>query len=145
MMELVKVDSVLEILNMLIEFEEIFPHLKEKISGYEEYANKLSEFAYVYKAVKRDKTFGIIVFYANDFSNKIAYISLIGVKKEFQRMKLGTWLLEECIKMGKKYGMERMKLEVDTDNIKAIRFYEKNLFCKTEAASLSSMYMERKI
>lgn len=71
---------------------------------------------------------GYISFYANDFINRTAFISLIAVKPEFQNKHIGSRLLEECFKIAKSKGMETIQLEVLKTNSLAIRFYKRHSF-----------------
>ena len=129
------------IYDLLVSFENIFPHLTEKISSFDDYAQKLSEYAYVVEAREENESAGILVFYANDQKTKTAYISLIGVKKEKSRKGIGKALLNYCEEFSLKQGMSRLRLEVDKDNVNAIRFYEKNGFSCEGEASQDSFYM----
>ena len=49
----------------------------------------------------------------------------IAVKEEFQCKKVGTLLLEKIIEEAKLNNIKTLSLEVDSSNIKAIKFYEK--------------------
>lgn len=142
-MECKKLNSVEEIKNVLIEFQEVFPHLMEKISSIDEYASKLCTNAEVYIGKKEKDTFGVLIFYANDVKTKTAYISLIGTKAEYRRQRLGEWLLNQCISISKKRGMKYLKLEVDSDNTNAKQFYERNGFAYLEDTGRNSAYMEK--
>ena len=145
MKQLIRVDTHDDVLNLLYEFDEVFPHLKEKVADYDAYALKLKENAFVYKAMIDGKVFGILVFYANDFHRKKAYVSLIGVKKEYRSMGLGRYLMDSCIMMSKKNGMTKLFLEVDFDNKNAMEFYKKAGFMKDANASKSSIYMKKEL
>lgn len=145
MKELVRINNAEDILKLLLEFDDVFPHLKEKVDSYEEYALKLSKNACVYKAVLNGENVGILVFYANDKQTKTAYVSLIGIKTEFQGMKLGSWLINECEKIAKRNGMKYIKLEVDVDNHSAIEFYFYMNFVYMCEATDTSNYMIRYI
>ncbi len=71
---------------------------------------------------------GYCTFYANDAERRIAYISLIAVLPEYQKLHIGTKLLKESFEIMRTYGMEHCMLEVRKNNRNAIRFYEKNYF-----------------
>lgn len=141
-MECKKIDSAEKVYEVLVEFQEVFPHLMEKITSLEEYAKKLYTYAEVYVGIQEETTFGLLIFYANDKSTKTAYISLIGVKEEYRHQHLGEWLLEKCISVSKEAGMRQLKLEVDSDNINAKRFYKRNGFKYVEDTGRDSIYME---
>lgn len=143
-----RIESVLDdktIYDLLIQFDCVFPHLHEKISSYEEYAYKLSRYAKVYVYKDLDKNIGILVLYANDMNNKIAYISLIGVDKSFEGKGIGKRLLNHAIQISKECGMNELKLEVDLDNERAIRFYKLNGFVSCNDDNGLSVHMIKKL
>jgi len=126
-------------------FEPIFPHLKEKISSYDEYAEKLSRYANVVVCKENHESVGLLVCYANDSKTKTAYVSLIGVQPQWQGKKIGKALLEFCIAFSLKEGMEFLKLEVDSDNARAMRFYSNFGFDFCGESGASSVYMCKRI
>ena len=71
---------------------------------------------------------GFSAFYANDTENRIAFLSMIAVKKDFRGLSIGRLLLEKTIEAAKQNNMEKLKLEVARDNAGAIRFYHNNGF-----------------
>lgn len=144
-MNLVRIKDKVEIETLLEMHKDIFPHLHEKIEDIASYAEKLSKYAYVYEGKELEQPFGVVVFYANDKEKKTGYVSLIGVKREYQNRKLGKWLLEKCIEISKEQGMLFLQLEVDLDNHVAKNFYEKNGFVKIAVSERGSVYMERMI
>lgn len=100
----------------------IYPELLEKI-----YQKGRFIFAY------NGKLLGYCAFYANDSEEKNAYISLIAVVPECQKMHIGTKLLNESFETMRSYGMKQCLLEVQKKNQKAIRFYKaKNFFVMEE-------------
>lgn len=134
-----------EILCLLNEFDNIFyPAISEKVDILENYANKLSLNAFVY-LVKTNKYLGFVTLYANDYTNKTAYISFIGVKKEARNMKIGKKLLKLCYKKAKEQEMKFIKLEVQNWNLNAIKFYENNGFSYVDEASSESVYLIKEI
>lgn len=75
----------------------------------------------------------------NNIKTKILMIS---VSPQFQKQKIGSKLLEEFIKRTQKEKINSIELEVRTDNIKAIKFYEKNGFKKT--IKIKEFYQDNK-
>ena len=142
-MEYIRICDKNHILNLLKDFSSVFPHLKEKITSLDEYAQKLSEYSYVYVAKEDGLIVGILVFYANDKDNKTAYISLMGVQKGYERMGIGKKLLEFCEKKSSECEMYVVKLEVDEDNINAIKFYQKNGYALLDKTHRGSFYMQK--
>ena len=134
-----------DVLSLLEHFDSVFPHLKEKISSYAEYAEKLSRFAHVCVIKLEGELCGLLVYYANDKETRTAYIALIGVMEKFQGRRIGQRLLEHCVERSLAYGMHRLNLEVDLDNEQAIRFYKKHGFCECGKKSYSSMYLTKSL
>lgn len=92
-----------------------------------DFFNKLSKNAIIIYASQID-ILAYVAFYANDKNSKEAYISLIAVKPEIQNYGIGKKLLNECICISCRYGMNKIALKVDKDNANAIKFYLKNGF-----------------
>nr|WP_305139849.1 GNAT family N-acetyltransferase [uncultured Acetatifactor sp.] len=88
---------------------------------------------------------GYVAMYANDYSSRTAYITLIGVRPEWQRKAIGSSLLKAAVDVALEKGMERILLEVRDDNRGAVSFYEKNGFRYWEKAGDKSSYMIRDI
>lgn len=233
MKKLIKIEKENEICAALYEFEDIFPHLREKVISFEKYSEKLSQYAYVFLAyedigapdcqnagkslthnnafeningIKRggwenkenisrgckeseslengnlsdnlrvekpeplavlvtqeDKEksdsndltdnrknqeseccavpFGILIMYANDKETKKAYISLIGVKREFFGKGRGAYLMSKAEEIARKEKMCNLMLEVDNDNVRAQKFYKKCGFSQCDVNSGKSFYM----
>lgn len=99
----------------------IYPTLLEKL-----YQKGKCIFAYNGKAL------GYCAFYANDSEWKNAYISLIAVAPECQKMHIGTKLLNDSFETMRACGMNYCLLEVRKNNANAIRFYETNHFVMIE-------------
>lgn len=134
-----------EICRVIYAFEKVFnPPLSERISDLDLYAEKLRRNAIVYVA-KDVEVFGLVAFYANDGSTRIAYLTQIAVQPNAQTRKIGKTLLDLCIEVSKSKGMTEIRLEVHNHNCRAIRFYERNGFEFLGQASVDSMYMKRKL
>lgn len=140
-MKMRKIAEATEISGILQQFDEIFPHLKEKIDNIETFSEKLAKYALVYVGEENESPCGILVFYANNIDARVAYISLIGLLSKYQGKSLGKEMLVFCESESQKRGMTSIKLEVDLDNVSAIRFYEKNGYKFCGKASNCSMYM----
>lgn len=145
MNKLFKILGKHNVLKALNEFQSVFPHLIEKVENLENYADKLDQFAEVYCAYVHEQLFGLLALYANNIENREAYISLIGIKKDFEHMGLGTYLLNEAMNIAGKRGMKHIKIEVDNDNFHAVKFYERNGFCVCGETENNSRYMTREI
>lgn len=102
-------------------------------------AEKFSKYGCFLAAYKEEKLAGYIAFYCNDTVTQAAFISVIVIKKDFQRMGLGSALINEAIKKSKENGMTKLRLEVDINNENAIQFYKRMGFA-VESVS-TTMYM----
>jgi ribosomal protein S18 acetylase RimI-like enzyme len=78
--------------------------------------------------VYQQENIGYCAFYANDLEGKNAYISLIAVKPQYQKLHIGTDILRKSFEIMRTYNMENCLLEVKKDNLKAFRFYKSNRF-----------------
>ena len=91
-------------------------------------------------AEKNHKIIGFLI--GVKISNQKTKILMISVSPQFQKQKIGSKLLEEFIKRTQKEKINSIELEVRTDNIKAIKFYEKNGFKKT--VKIKEFYQDNK-
>ena len=94
-------------------------------AGFSEYFQKIDNFACFLIARKETEIAGFSAFYMNDQESKTAFVTLIAVAPHMQGQNIGTLLLEESEKLARENGMRRMFLKVRSENLKAIRFYEK--------------------
>ena len=145
MKKISRISNKEEVLNLLVEFEDIFPRLKNKVPDMDSWAEKLSRYASVYAGIDEGKTFGILVMYANNTETKKGYISLVGVFEEHRGKRFGKFLLNAAEQVAKENGMNKMGLEVDDYNTHAQEFYRLNGYKYCGQASESSRYMEKDI
>ena len=74
-----------------------------------QYLEKLINHAIIYVLVKNTAIIGMVAFYANDMSKKTAFISSIGVKKQFTGQSLGLKLLLKACKVSKEKMMTTIR------------------------------------
>lgn len=118
---------------MLYYFDDIFPHNQQKVNDYYAWAKKIIDNGHFLVFERNKEIIGIAAYYSNNIRTRIGYISLIGIKKQFQGLGFGRILLYELFSRIKKDGMSHIELEVDKDNNSALTFYLKNHFkIKTE-------------
>ena len=119
----------------------------EKIRSRADYSTLVSKInaAAEFFVAYNENVLGYAAMYANDISTKTAYITLIGVRTEYQNNHVGKSLLMECLNIAKIRGMKKLRLEVLSDNLNAIRFYKKNGFVKEDSATSNSVYMVRNV
>ncbi len=89
-----------------------------------------------------DSPIGYAALYANNKESGEAFITLIGVDKNFQGNHIGKSLIDNCISISKQRGMRTIRLEVlDVDN-GAQDFYKKQGFVEDGRCSERSKYMK---
>ncbi len=93
----------------------------------EEYAKKLSEFAWFILCVDETEIIGFTAYYLNQ-EGHFVYIPQIWVSDEHQRKGIGSCMLDELIKVAPKF-VTSIRLEVRKNNHKAVSFYERIGFC----------------
>ena len=137
--------STSEIVELLNNFNNDFlPPIVNRVDNIKEYAEKLNDNAFVYVA-KTDKNLGFATLYANDYKERMAYISFIGVHSNSRNKKIGTKLLDICYRQAKRQKMKYIKLRVQKNNFKAQKFYKKNGFVFLEETENESIYMIKEI
>ncbi|MDO6390230.1 GNAT family N-acetyltransferase [Pontibacter sp. BT731] len=111
-----------------------------------DYCDKLISKATVFVANINKKDVGLLAIYLNNIEAKTAFISSIGVLTEYRKYKVGQLLIELAITHTKNKEFYSISLEVNRQNIRAIRFYEKNNFVINQASiDNESFYMTRRI
>ena len=123
----------------------VYDQFEQSIPDYKKYEDKVLHNAIVVEATVNHKAAGLVAFYANDFQTKLAYISQIAVLPDMQRKGVGECLLKKCEEYCKAVGMKALRLEVKTDNQKAIAFYSKQGFLYECKASINSNYLIKEI
>lgn len=92
-------------------------------------------------AAYRQGPAGYLAMYANDTVGKTAYVTLLAVKPECQKLRIGSSLMEAGFALARQRGMKQMKLEVNAGNIGAIALYERLGFVRLCEAGEQSLYM----
>lgn len=121
--------------------ENYSPSLYQRIDNYDQFIEKLFQYAENYALVEDEVLMGMISFYANDIIREKAYITEIIVDQQFQRMGIGKKLIDICISESKKKGMNGIRLEVKKNNQGAIKFYERMGFRYESDKSMIAIYM----
>lgn len=143
-MKIQQINNREEIKSIIELFKDEFSTLPGRVS-LDAYSEKLSRWAHVAKLCETDEPVGIAAVYMNDYMQRTAYISLIGILEEYQDRGYGRKLMEYCIKKSIKAGMTTIALEVDLTNYKAINFYLKNGFAEELKTDRNSAIMHRTI
>lgn len=123
---------------------DIVPAMSERGLNLKEYAQRLFNFAIVYRLIYENQENGFVVFYANDTVNKTAYLAQIAVKPQVVNKGFGYMLLKVAMETSLEEGMKLMKLEVYKQNHTAIAFYKRQgfTFCKDESDEFCYMQKE---
>lgn len=116
-----------------------YPPLHSRVD-LEKYSEKLAKDAINLFVTFDSQRVAHAAFYCNDFRRKIAFLSSISVRGEFQGSGVASFLVQKVIENCVKHGMQWIRLEVDQGNLKAVTFYEKHGFKFTEAG-----LMEKKL
>ncbi|MDD2284076.1 MAG: GNAT family N-acetyltransferase [Paludibacter sp.] len=93
-----------------------------------EYGKKIFDNAVTFEAWDGGKLVGLISAYYNDRETGFGYITNVSAFESYQALGIASNLLDQAIDYGRKNGFSKVSLEVESDNIKALRLYEKHDF-----------------
>jgi ribosomal protein S18 acetylase RimI-like enzyme len=93
-----------------------------------EYAFKIFQKTVRFEAIDQEKLVGLVAIYCNDEKKISAYITSVSVDKDSQGLGIGSKLVDAGIEYVKNLGFNKIELEVDVDNTKAINMYRKRGF-----------------
>lgn len=134
-----------EIHNIIKKYNSYFPRsIESRVGDLYNYADKLLKNAFVWIAESGNNVVGLIVLYANDEENLVAYLSQIVVEKKFRNKGVGNRMIEFCKECAKRNKMKKLMLEVDNNNVEAIDFYYKAGF-RQVSINATSQFMEIQI
>jgi ribosomal protein S18 acetylase RimI-like enzyme len=129
-----------DLYNFLKDIDEDFsPCLSSKVD-LEEFVEKIQNYAELIV----DETVilrGLVVLYCNDFSNYKAYISLVGIRREFRGMGIARRLMIEAIQKAKDNGMKI--IGIHSNNVIALNLYKSLGFVTKEFGERE--YLELKL
>jgi len=121
-----------EIFEHLLECSDNFiPNLAETVN-IRDYSKKVFENAITFEAWENNKLIGLVASYFNDNKNRKGFITNVSVSKNYQGKGIAAILLNMCKNYGAKYNFNSIKLEVNKNNILAIKLYKKLGFDETE-------------
>lgn len=146
MMEIVQLNTIEDVYKAYYDVKNTFENLENEVN-IDDYLHKIFQFGKVFGVYEKnaDKYFGFSAVYMNDFETKTAYITLIGVSKDYKHKHIGTKLLLFSEEKAKEFGMEFMRLEVKKNNSVAISFYKKNNYEYDNKETDTSFFMLKKI
>ena len=109
--------------------------------NYYEIIDKIDQFADFIVDYENGEVVGYAAMYNNDTASKTAYITMIGVREEYQRKHIGRKIMAQCKANAMRKNMKVIRLEVLDSNEKAIQFYENEGFVFEKRCSENSRYM----
>lgn len=124
--------------------EECDPTFIEGITrrdDYEQILRKMMDYAVVIAVYYKNNLAGYASMYANDLKTRHAFISMFGIKKEYQHKHLGSILMDQCCKIANQSGMQSILLEVLKQNVQGLEFYKRYGFNPTGEETRRSIYM----
>jgi ribosomal protein S18 acetylase RimI-like enzyme len=89
---------------------------------------KISENAERFEYWDNNLLIGLFACYYNDTATLTGYITIASVSSDHRNMGIGSELLGNTLRYGFENGFKNIKIEVNKQNHRAIRFYEKNEF-----------------
>jgi len=92
------------------------------------YAHKIAGKATRFEAWADGELVGLVAVYCNDSERRAAYTTSVSVLRGWQDRGIASQLMERCVGHVKGLGFERIELEVDSENVGAVRLYEKTGF-----------------
>lgn len=93
-----------------------------------EYAKKIASHATRFEAWSGGRLVGLVAVYCNDQEKRIAYITSVSLLHQWMGKGIAATLMAQCIEHMKMLGMRQISLQVATDNVPAIKLYEKSGF-----------------
>ncbi len=109
------------------------------------YAKKIASKAIRFEAWAEGVLVGLLVVYCNDRERQSAYITSVSVLREWMRRGIASDLIEQCIEHVKELGFGRIELEVDSENVGAIKLYREKGFKMNMMDGRSTiMYLNKK-
>lgn len=90
-----------------------------------DYAYKIASKATRFEAWSDGALIGLVAVYCNDQERCIAYITSVSVASEWAGKGIAANLMGRCAEYAEALGMRQISLEVASDNVPAIKLYEK--------------------
>lgn len=106
------------------------PMLSDKVN-LEKYSKKIASKAFVRVIKHKDEFAGLYALYIDEIT-KEGYLTCIGVLEKFKGLGISSFLIDDVMVSATKGGMNKIKLEVDSINHRAIKFYQKKGFHRLE-------------
>ena len=108
------------------------------------YAEKIFKNATTFEIWEKNELVGLVACYLNDENQNTGYITNVSVEKYYQSKGLAKILLIKSIELSKKLEFQKLALEVESINKKAINLYE-SLGFKSVKVRKNKLYMEKEL
>ncbi len=105
-------------------------HSRVEISGY---AKKIACKAMRFEAWSDGSLIGLVAAYCNDTEARLAFVTSVNVLREWTGKGIAANLMKHCVKHAQDLGVRQISLEVASDNLPAIKLYEKSGFVFNKA------------
>ena len=89
------------------------------------YAQKIYNHANTYEFWKNNELIGLLAIYMTDCLHGNSFITNVSVVPEYQGKEIALYLVKEAIQSSRLQGFRSVDLQVDEQNLKALRLYEK--------------------
>lgn len=120
--------SAAEIADLLLRCDNDFvPPLSGRVE-IGSYAQKIAYKTARFEAWVDGALVGLVAAYCNDSECRTAYITSVSVLQDWQGRGTASQLMQQCIANVTMLGFEHIELEVDSENVGAVRLYEKMSF-----------------
>ncbi len=129
---LAKLEDIKKLTDLFYLIDKEFPIPLSEKTNIEVLIQKLLKFGNILVVMDDDKFVGVIEFYSNDEIYKMAYISVIGVIKDYQNKGIAKKLLHLAFDISKNEGMHKVVLYTHKTNQPAISMYKNLGFIETQ-------------
>ncbi len=116
----------------LYEIDDIFPVPMSSRVNIESHAKKVLLKGVVIVAEDDGKLVGICLGYANDAFLGRAYMGTLGISEGYRSCGIGSKLIDAFIDYAREKNMTYLGVHAHQDNIRGIKFYQRNGFILTE-------------
>ncbi len=118
--------------------KDFISNINKKIST-EDYSKKLFVNAMRFEAWDNEALVGLIAIYIN--KDNFAYLTNVSIANNYRGQQIASELLRRCIKYTQEQKLAKIKLEVNKQNVAAIKLYEKYNF-KVGESDKVTQFME---
>lgn len=116
------------LLSLLIKIDSPYLYPKDQNISLQVYSKKLINSAFNFILQYKNSDIGVLSIYANDFINKTAFTSSMGISPSQRGGKIAHLLVKFGIEFSKEIGMDFLRAEVDKENSKMVAFLKRYNF-----------------